>query len=260
MIRNESSIHIYWWMLNELNLSWNDLLVYATIFSFTNGTEDHCYHWSATYLGEWCGLQRRQIMNILKRLEEKWLIIRKERNVNGVKFVDYYTGCVNIAQGDMQKLHVGGCANIAHHNNRAIDNNKVENNSINIYSPWENFDDLNSNLPVAAELEHPQAPVERVDTFWFYDIDDPYVQSMMKNKNFKKNNIDAIDKLIKKGYNQETIGTVLNFIKQDEFWNKQIRSLSKLLKKNSDGVMYIDVMIDKIKQWKPKVIDLDNLY
>jgi hypothetical protein len=25
-------------------------------------------------------------------------------------------------------------------------------------------------------------------------------------------------------------------------------------------VMYIDVMIDKIKQWKPKVIDLDSLY
>jgi hypothetical protein len=36
--------------------------------------------------------------------------------------------------------------------------------------------------------------------------------------------------------------------------------LSKLLKKNPDWVMYIDVMIDKIKQWKPKVIDLDSLY
>jgi hypothetical protein len=57
---------------------------------------------------------------------------------------------------------------------------------------------------------------------------------MMKNKSFKKNNIEAFDKLIKKGYTQETIQTVLRFIKQDDFWSKQIRSLSKLLKKNPD--------------------------
>ena len=128
MVKNESSIHIYWWMLNDLNLSWNDLIVYATIFSFTNWTDDHCYHGSASYLGEWCWLQRRQIMNILKSLEEKWLIIRKERNINGVKFVDYYTGYANIAQGDMQILHEGGYANIAHHNNRVIDKNREDNN------------------------------------------------------------------------------------------------------------------------------------
>lgn len=127
MVKNESSIHIYGWMLNDLNLSWNDLIVYATIFSFTNGTDDHCYHGSASYLGEWCWLQRRQIMNILKSLEERWLIIRKERNVNGVKFVDYFTGCANIAQGDMQNLHEGGYANIAHHNNRAVKKEKEDN-------------------------------------------------------------------------------------------------------------------------------------
>lgn len=259
MIRNESSIHIYGWMLNKLNLSWNDLLVYATIFSFTNWTNNHYYHWSAWYLSEWCWISRRQIMTILKRLEDKGLINREEKIDNWVKFVSYFTGYENISQGDMKKFHGGGYENISHNNNRAIDIDRVDNNS-NIYSPWENFDDLNRNLPVSVEKEHPQAPVERVDTFNFYDINDPYVQSMMKNKNFKKNNIDTIDKLIKKGYNQETIGIVLNFIKQDEFWSKQIRSLPKLLKKNPDWVMYIDVMIDKIKQWKPKVIDLDSLY
>lgn len=133
------------------------------------------------------------------------------------------------------------------------------NNKINTYSPKTENEICvkNEEFP---EIEHPQAPVEWVDTFNFYDINDPYVQSMMKNKSFKKNNIEAFDKLIKKGYSQETIQTVLRFIKQDDFWSKQIRSLSKLLKKNPDWVMYIDVMIDKIKQWKPKVIDLDNLY
>ena len=65
---------------------------------------------------------------------------------------------------------------------------------------------------------------------------------------------------MKKWYTMETIKTVCAFIRQDNFWCKNIRSLSKLLDKNKDWVMYIDVMIDKIKQRKPKVIDLDNLY
>lgn len=113
MINNESYIVIWGWMLNNLNLKWNELLVYATIYSFTNWTEEHCYRWSAGYLSERCWLQRRQTMNVLKSLEQKWYIERKERIDNGVKFVDYYTPYVKITQG--------GCVNFAHHND-SIDN------------------------------------------------------------------------------------------------------------------------------------------
>jgi hypothetical protein len=49
-VNDKSSIHIYGWMLNELNLSGSELLIYATIFSFTNGTKNHCYQGSAEYL------------------------------------------------------------------------------------------------------------------------------------------------------------------------------------------------------------------
>lgn len=127
MIGNTSYVHIGWWMINELSLGWTELLVYAVIYSFTNWTDDHCFHWSANYLSEWCWLKRRQIMNILKSLEEKWLINRIEKVDNGVKFVSYYTGYANIAQGDEQKLHDGGYANIAHNNNRAIKKEKEDN-------------------------------------------------------------------------------------------------------------------------------------
>jgi hypothetical protein len=51
-VNDKSSIHIYGWMLNELNLSGSELLIYATIFSFTNGTKNHCYQRSAEYLGK----------------------------------------------------------------------------------------------------------------------------------------------------------------------------------------------------------------
>lgn len=118
MVRDESYIHIWWWMLNNLKLKWNELIVYATIYSFTNWTDDHCYKWSAGYLSERCWLQRRQTMNILKSLEQKWYIERKERIDNWVTFVDYYTPYAKIAQG--------GYANFAHHNNSLDNNSKPE--------------------------------------------------------------------------------------------------------------------------------------
>lgn len=99
MINDKSYIHIGWWMLNELRLKWSELLIYATIFSFTNWTDDHCFHWSAEYLWEWAWVSRRQTINSLKKLVEKWLILKKERQINWVKFVDYYaTWCPKIEQ------------------------------------------------------------------------------------------------------------------------------------------------------------------
>jgi hypothetical protein len=100
MINDKSYIHIGWWMLNELHLKWSELIIYATIFSFTNWTDDHCFHWSAEYLSERAWISRSNVMKNLRKLEKKWLISRNDRKINWVKFVDYYaTGCPKIGQG-----------------------------------------------------------------------------------------------------------------------------------------------------------------
>lgn len=102
-------------MLSRLKLKWNELLVYATIYSFTNGTDEHCYKWSASYLAERCWTDKRNVYRILKKLEEKWYIQRKERVDNWVKFVDYVT--------PYDKMSVGGSDKMSHHNNSFSDNN-----------------------------------------------------------------------------------------------------------------------------------------
>lgn len=100
MINDKSYIHIGGWMLNELHLKWSELIIYATIFSFTNWTDDHCFHWSAEYLWERTWISRSNVMKNLKKLENKWLIIKKEKRINWVKFVDYYaTWCPKIGDG-----------------------------------------------------------------------------------------------------------------------------------------------------------------
>lgn len=81
-----------------------------------------------------------------------------------------------------------------------------------------------------------------------------------KYPNYLETQCEAVDKLIKQWYTVETIKTVLKFIKQDQFWNKNILSVKKLLEKNKDWVQYMVVMIERIKEYKPKVVDLDALY
>ena len=138
MINDKSYIHIGGWMLNELHLKWSELIIYATIFSFTNGTDDHCFHGSSEYLGERAWVSRRQVTDSLRKLEEKWLIFRKERNINWVKFVDYYaTGCPKMRQDSSQNF--SGCEETSQaprrnfpSYNRDIDSNKDIDKSISL--------------------------------------------------------------------------------------------------------------------------------
>ena len=68
-----------------------------------------------------------------------------------------------------------------------------------------------------------------------------------------------IDKLNKDWFDNATIKVVLEYIKQDEFRSKNILSIRKLREKDKNGVPYIVRMIEKIKNYKPQVIDFDNL-
>lgn len=66
------------------------------------------------------------------------------------------------------------------------------------------------------------------------------------------------EKIIKQVW-LETFTTILAFIKQDDFRNKQILTIKKLNKKNSDGVPYYVVIMDKIKNYTPKVISIPTV-
>lgn len=66
------------------------------------------------------------------------------------------------------------------------------------------------------------------------------------------------ERLVKKVW-MDGLQTILNFISQDEFRSKQILSIAKLNKTNKDGVPYYIVMMDKIKQYTPKVIHIPTV-
>lgn len=87
-VKNEDSIVIHGWMINELCLKGNELLVYAIIYSFSQ-TENQFFTGTAQYLADWTNSTRRGVMRNLKSLVEKELIQKKEQFVDGVKYVHY---------------------------------------------------------------------------------------------------------------------------------------------------------------------------
>lgn len=88
IIKNENFILIQGWMINNLKLSGNDLLVYAIIYGFTQDGEQW-FEGSRSYLGEWCNSTKRGIQKNLQRLVENNLVLKKETFVNNVKFCKY---------------------------------------------------------------------------------------------------------------------------------------------------------------------------
>ena len=144
MIKNENYITIQGWMLNELGLKGNSLIIYATIYGFSQ-TNDCEFTGSANYLAEWCGCSRQTVMTTLNKLVADNLIIKTEEFKNNVKFCSYgvnLTGCQNSLQGDVKKFDrgmaknlTGGCQNSLHNNidinnrNKNIENNIDKKNS-----------------------------------------------------------------------------------------------------------------------------------
>jgi hypothetical protein len=129
-VSDKNFITIQGWMRTELNLSGNDLLVYAIIYGITQDGESEFYG-SQDYMAEWCGCTTRSIRNTLDSLLTKGLLKIIDRPVGGT--VHYQALRTPITEGvgkDFQggrKIFPTGVENISDNN---IDNTKeyIENN------------------------------------------------------------------------------------------------------------------------------------
>ena len=94
----------------------------------------------------------------------------------------------------------------------------------------------------------------------FIDPTNPSIAyQLKKDKDYLLKQYAEIDKLNKDWFDNATIQIVLQYIKQDEFRSKNILSIRKLREKDKNGIPYIVRMIEKIKNFKPTIVDLDAL-
>ena len=80
-MKSENYVVIQGWMIKELGLKGNELLVYALIYGFSQ-TEGQKFTGSLQYLEDWCNSSRQGIIKCLQSLQQKQLIIKKDLAYN----------------------------------------------------------------------------------------------------------------------------------------------------------------------------------
>ena len=231
---------------------WYECALYWFIkFFLTNNEKFYCTN---EQLSGMLGVSERSISQAISKLEKKWFIICNYIIRSWwwkIRFIKLQKTACQTRKNCVSETKIPQDI----YNN--IIDNKINNKEDNISIAPKvqnkgsllNMDpsDLSTLGPVPSEAqEFLRDSYEKYPSIK-YQIDkqwEKYLFDTMKDR----------EKLCKE-YGEETVKTVLNYIKQDDFWCKQIQSIGKLRKKNKDGVPYIVVIMDKITQYKPKIID-----
>lgn len=129
-VNRDNYIVIQGWMLADLKLKGNELIVYACIYGFSQA-ENQVFNGSLQYLADWTNSTKQGVIKNLKSLEEKGYIVKNEKYINGVKFCEYYATKfnreLNNVEGGIKQSLTGGTKQSLP-NNISLDN--TNNNTI----------------------------------------------------------------------------------------------------------------------------------
>lgn len=146
-MRDGNYIAIQAFMVRDLKLKGNELLIYAIIFGFSQDGRSW-FTGSRQYLADWCNISRVSVDASLNKLLNKRVLEKREQIRDGQKFCFYravenpvenstdyqyknFTGCKETLQGGVKKLY-RGCKETLHNN---IEDN-IDKNIDNIYSSF----------------------------------------------------------------------------------------------------------------------------
>lgn len=87
-IKFNNFINIQGWMVTELGLKGNQLVIFACIYGFSQDGENW-FEGTRAYLAEWCSISQKHIGMNLKQLCDAGLLIKDERVINQVKLCRY---------------------------------------------------------------------------------------------------------------------------------------------------------------------------
>ena len=133
-ISSENYCTIQGWMVTDLGLKGNSLIIYAIINGFSQ-TEDQAYKGSLQYLADWTNSTKRGVINIINGLTARGLIEKKTTIVDGIKHCEYWV-VKKVHQGD-EKISPGGeksslppVKKFHHPGEKSSPNNNKDNNSV----------------------------------------------------------------------------------------------------------------------------------
>lgn len=129
MVKENSYINIQAFMVNDLHLKGNELLIYAIIHGFSQDGESQ-FTGSLQYLADWCNASKQTVITALQSLCEKQLLLKNVEYKNNLKFCTYKTSIVvkNFERGSQNSL-MGWSKNLNEGSQNFLPNNI--NNNIN---------------------------------------------------------------------------------------------------------------------------------
>ena len=105
MIKDENFIQISAWMVNQLNLKGNELLIYGLIYGFSKDGNSF-FRGSINYISSWLNISERSTIDNLKSLINKKLITKKviKGNGNNILGCEYSVNKVHINFNENENL------------------------------------------------------------------------------------------------------------------------------------------------------------
>ena len=88
LVKSKQFIVVQEFMVRDLRLKGNELLIYAIIFD-SSQTEEQKFGGSLRYLAGWTNSTKQSVLNSLKSLMQKGYIKKEEQIINGVKYCSY---------------------------------------------------------------------------------------------------------------------------------------------------------------------------
>lgn len=132
-MKNENYINIQGWMINELKLKGNELILYALIYGFSQDGESE-YYGSQRYISKALGLTQRSVIILLQKLINKKLIekVRESHYVckislGGEKSISRVK---KVYLGGEESISLGGEESISNNNNTINKNNNTRENDL----------------------------------------------------------------------------------------------------------------------------------
>lgn len=89
-IKRERYICIQEFMVRDLGLKGNELIVYALLYGFSQDGEQY-FSGSLKYIADWINASKSTAQSVIKSLLEKGFLVKKDNYVNNVKFCEYKT-------------------------------------------------------------------------------------------------------------------------------------------------------------------------
>lgn len=103
-VKRERYICIQEFMVRDLGLKGNELIVYALLYGFSQDGEQY-FSGSLNYIANWINASKSTAQSIVKSLLGKGFLVKKDNYVNNVKFCEYKTAVPGDMDGQESDLN-----------------------------------------------------------------------------------------------------------------------------------------------------------